>query len=77
MNSACHQKGPATRQQLLADADVVEFLSDAIQGFTPGAVPITAGGLTGFAAGEVVQHWSQISQYGQNVYQQVQQSVPH
>jgi RHS repeat-associated protein len=63
--------------QLAYNPQFAEFASDFIQGYTPGAVPATLGGLAGFAASEIQSHWSQISQGVQNTYQQVRGSVPH
>jgi hypothetical protein len=54
-----------------------QVLTDALQGYTPGAIPATAGGLAGFLAGEIASNWSQISQRVQNIYQQTRASVPH
>jgi RHS repeat-associated protein len=64
-------------QQIALDPTNIEFVTDAIQGYTPGAVPATLGGLAGFAASEIQGHWSQISQGAQNTYQQIKGSVPH
>jgi hypothetical protein len=59
------------------DRAVLEFLSDVVQGYTPGAVPATLGGLTGPAIGYIQSNWSQFSRSVQEMYQQLKANVPY
>jgi RHS repeat-associated protein len=61
-------------QRLLYDPQVEGFLSDVVQGLTPGTAPPAT--WAGFGAA-LASSWQQVVQTGQQVYQDVKGSIPH
>jgi hypothetical protein len=59
------------------DPEVLSFLHDLAQGYTPGPVPYTLGGLAGLLASDVQSHWVQTSRGIHNSYENIKASVPH